>query len=134
MIFLDSWTFIEYFSEKENNAAENLIENAKNRVISSAVLLEIKYRIAKLFGLEHANNIVYIIENLDIDIMPVTSEVASLAADLRLKYYDKKTRDLSFIDAINLATAILTGCEKFYTGDPDFKGIEEIKIENIRKA
>lgn len=71
--------------------------------------------------------------NESILIVPLTKEIAKTAADLRLKYYDKKIRDMSFIDAINLATGIFTGCDKFYTGDKDFDGITEIEVNNIRQ-
>ena len=133
MIFLDSWVWLEYFSENENKEAIRLVENVSiNRVINPAVLLEIKYRIAKKSGLEKANSIVFFIQNLgNVKIIPITDEIALLASDLRLKYYNKKTRDLSFIDTINLATAVLTGCEVLYTGDKDFEGIDEIKIKII---
>jgi predicted nucleic acid-binding protein len=133
MIFLDSWVFIEYFSQPENNIVISLIENPnENIAISSVCLTEIKYRISKSFGIAKGNEIINLIESMkNITILPVTKEVAEFAADLRLRYYDKK-HDLSFIDCVNLSTAILSNCEKLYTGDHDFEGINEIEIEIIR--
>ena len=132
-IFLDSWVFVEYFSKKDNKECVRIIEDKAVKVINTTVLLEVKYRLAKLFDLEKANYAIQIIESLDnIKIIPITKEIADLACDLRLKYYNDKTRDLSYIDTINLATSILTGCEKFYTGYKDFHGIAEMEIVSVR--
>ncbi|MBI4895660.1 MAG: PIN domain-containing protein [Candidatus Aenigmarchaeota archaeon] len=133
MIFLDSWIFIEYFSKKDNKECIRIMEDKSVKLITTTVLLEVKYRLTKLFDLERANYAMQIIEGLDnLKIMPVTKEIADLACDLRLKYYSDKRRDLSYIDTINLATSIITGCDKFYTGDKDFNGINEIEVVSIR--
>ena len=135
MIFLDSWVFIEYFSDEENKASAELAENPKDvKIISSAVIAEVKYRISKKFGNPKAIEAIDTINSLqNLKILPVTREIAEFAAELRLKYYSKD-RQISYIDAINLATAIKAGCAVFYNGDPDFDGITEIEIKNIRKA
>lgn len=65
------------------------------------------------------------------EIVPVTSGVAKYAADLRDKYYQKGERELSYRDFIHLATAILAGCKKLYSGDPDFENIGEMNTEII---
>ena len=50
------------------------------------------------------------------------------------KYYDRKNRQFSYADAIHLATALITGCDRLFTGDPDFIGIDEnIKLELLIK-
>lgn len=132
MIFLDSWIWIEYFSEgKKLKESEALIKNiSKNEgcVINPLVIAEVKYKIAKNFDIIKANKVIYIIENLpNLHILPITIEIAKLAVDLRLKYYHRKNKDLSYVDVMNLATAILSNCKTLYSGDPDFKDIEEIK-------
>lgn len=130
MIFIDSWVFIEYFFSRKK--VEKIVEGEESKIISSACITEIKYKIAKHFGIEKANELMNIISSMkSLRILPVTKEVAEYAADLRLKYYSK-SRQMSFVDCINLATAILSGCDKLYTGDIDFDGIEEIKTEIIR--
>ena len=134
MIFLDSWVFIEYFSSNENKNSASLIENfTDTRAISSVVIAEVKYRISKKFDNIKASEAIDVINSLqNLRILPVTKEIAEFAAELRIKYYNKE-RQISYIDAINLATAIKVGCDAFYTGDPDFDGIDEIEIINIRK-
>lgn len=135
MIFLDSWIFIEFFAEggkkKEVESILSEVKKGSKAIISTLVLTEVKYRIGKKFSPEIGSEVVYFIENFpNIKIVPIVSGIAKLAADLRLKYYSKK-RKLSFIDTINLATALVSKCEEFYSGDPDFEDIEEIKIKII---
>jgi len=135
MIFLDSWIFLEYFLRGEKaNLAEKVIDNVirKDRAVTSATaLLEVKYRIAKKFGLERAEEAAVTIQNIsNLSILPVTVDIAKLAATLRMKYYTPENQ-LSFIDTIHLATAVLTNCNRFLTGDKDFIAAEEIKVEII---
>lgn len=130
MIFLDSWIFLEYFLQDQKAAIAvkiiASIENANKGVTSAAAILEVKYRIAKKFGLEKAEDTIVTLEEIhNFSILPVTIDIAKLAANLRVKYYSS-AKQLSFIDAINLATAILTSCDKFFTGDKDFIGVNEI--------
>ncbi len=132
MIFLDSWIFIEYFATKNEKIIKLIEENTNIMIISSVCITEIKYKLSKKYGALQANEIITLINNIqNLKILSVTAEIAELAADLRLKYYSKKN-ELSFIDAINLATAIMTRCDAFYTGDPDFEDVKEIKIEIVR--
>jgi predicted nucleic acid-binding protein len=92
------------------------------------VLTELKYIIAKRYGIRKSDEVIHQILTLpNIKILPVSMDVALLAASLRIKYYHKEKRPLSYGDVINLATALIANCKVFYSGDPDFKGIEEIK-------
>ena len=129
MIFLDSWIWLELYSESEKwKKCEEIILLKDKKCISAMVLLEIKYKGTKKFGLEKTNKMInHIEEDKDIKIIPLTKEIAKLAASLKLKYYDRIKKDLSYGDVINLATAILTNCKILYSGDSDFSNIEEIK-------
>lgn len=135
MIFLDSWVWIEFFSEGNRwKKAEHVVALLQNErgIISSTVLMEIRYRFLRKFGKEKADLIIHTIESFEnLGIVPVTSGVAKYAADLRDKYYQKGEKELSYGDAIHLATAILTGCEKLYSSDPDFENIDEMNTEII---
>lgn len=135
MIFLDSWIFIEFFSEgsrsKKAEHVVTLLQNEKG-IVSSTVLMEVRYRFLRKFGKEKADQVIHIIESFEnLEIVPVTSGVAKYAADLRDKYYQKGETELSYGDAIHLATAILTGCKRLYSGDPDFENISEMNTEII---
>ena len=132
MIFIDTWIWLEFLGESSGMASD--VVAMPDKITSTAALLEVKYHSSKRFSHENAEKIIYLIENdHSTTILPLNIHIAKLAANLKLKYYDKKNRPISFIDCINLATAISSGCDKFYTGDPDFDGISEIEIKNIRQ-
>ena len=134
MFFIDSWIWIEYFSDGHKyQKAREIIERLKEDKgsISTIVLTEVRYRITQRFGIHVANHLLQIVNSLsNLSILPVTSTIAVYAADLRTKYYSTKNQ-LSYADVIHLATATLSGCDVFYTGDPDFSDIEEIKVQII---
>lgn len=119
MIFLDTWVWMEFLGKtEETEKAKSVIESPVRKALSAATFTELHYHATKKFNSENAESIIHIIEsNADVAIIPLSAEIAKYASDLRLKYYDKKTKDLSFIDCINLATAIKVGCSAFYTGD-----------------
>ncbi len=131
MFFIDSWVWIEFFSEGDRSEkAEKVIEKLEDQegVISTTVLMEVKYRIKKKFDEELAERVIRVIESFDnLTILPVTAKVAKNAADLRDKYYRRKTRELSYADAIHLSTAVLTDCEVLNSGDLDFENIDEVE-------
>ncbi len=133
MIFIDSWVWIEFFSEGEKSKkAEKVIKKLEKRdgVISSTVVMEVKYRIKKKYDRELSDRTVHAIEAFDnLTILPVNSKVAKYAAELRDKYYERDTRELSYADAIHIATAIMSDCEVLYSGDPDFEDIDEVNTE-----
>ena len=127
MIFLDSWIWLEFFQDgKKKERCKELLTSKENIIIDPLVLMEIKYRTAKLFGIKKSEDILLAIESFEtLKSVPLFSKTAKFAADLRLKYYNPK-RQLSYADCIHLATAINSGCKRFYSGDPDFKDIKEI--------
>ncbi|MCM8803596.1 MAG: PIN domain-containing protein [Candidatus Omnitrophica bacterium] len=132
MIFIDSWVLIEFFSEgkkfKKARSIMEKIEAGEKAIISTMVLTEIKYRIAKKYSIRKSDEVVHeILTFPNVKILPISVDVAILAANLKIKYYDKEKRPLSFADVINLATAIISKCNVFYSGDSDFKNIKEIK-------
>lgn len=135
MFSIDSWAWIEFFSEEEKrDKAEEVIQilDKKEGVISSIVLMEVKYRIREKYDRELSDRVIHTIEAFDnLTILPVTAEVAKHAADLRGKYYKRNTDELSYADAVHLATADLVGCDILFTGDPDFKDIDEVETELI---
>ncbi len=133
MIFIDSWVWIEFFSEGEKSKkAEKVIKELERGegVISSTVIMEVKYRIKKKYDRELSDRTVHAMEAFDnLTIPPVNSKVAKYAAEVRDKYYERNTKELSYADAIHIATAIMSDCETLYSGDPDFEDIDEVKTE-----
>ena len=135
MIFLDSWVWIEFFQEDEKSEqAQKVIEEMQQEggVITSLVLTEVRYQMRRKFGEQKADEITALITSFDaLKIMPVTEEVAVYAADLRHKYYERSSNQISYADTIHIATAKMAKCDKLYTGDSDFDDIEEVEIEII---
>lgn len=129
MIGLDSWVFLEYFvAGPKYRECKKLVLSKKVKVISTAVLMEVKFKATKIAGKFKAKKFLNDIKTSPtVKLIDVDRNVAEKAAELRLKYY-KKGRELSYSDCIHLATAMLSKCRKFYSGDPDFKGVEEIPI------
>ncbi|UOO95620.1 PIN domain-containing protein [Halococcus dombrowskii] len=135
MIFLDSWVWIEFFAEDERwRDAEAVIERISERgaVLAPTVLMEVRYRIGQKYDAERADRVVEIIQRFDeLEIAPITTEAALTAARLREKYYQRGERELSYADAIHLAIAVMTDCDVLYSGDSDFKELDEIETEII---
>ncbi|GAA0458330.1 hypothetical protein GCM10008985_13170 [Halococcus dombrowskii] len=135
VIFLDSWVWIEFFAEDERwRDAEAVIERISERgaVLAPTVLMEVRYRIGQKYDAERADRVVEIIQRFDeLEIAPITTEAALTAARLREKYYQRGERELSYADAIHLAIAVMTDCDVLYSGDSDFKELDEIETEII---
>lgn len=130
MIYLDSWIFLEYLTLGiKYEKCKKLILNKQTKIISPIVLMEVKYKATKKRGRKNTREFLHkIITDPLAVIVNVDKKVAEKAANLRLKYYKKGERELSYSDCIHLATAILSKCKKFYSGDTDFKGIKEIAV------
>lgn len=135
MFFIDSWVWIEFFSKDESwKKAEEVIKilEKEEGVISSIVLMEVKYRIGRKYDSGLSDRVIHAIEAFDnLTILPVTAEVAKYAADLRDKYYKRDEKEPSYADAVHLATADMTNCDILFTGDPDFRDVDEIETEVI---
>lgn len=133
MIGLDTWIFLEYYSfGPKREKCEKLIFGKEKRIISTIVLMEVVYKSTKKLGKIKTKEIIRdIIGSTSTILVDVDRNIAEKAANLRLKCYKKDKRELSYSDCIHLATAILSKCKKFYSGDPDFKGIKEIPVEIV---
>ena len=135
MFFLDTWVLVDFFCKGDKyESSREIINKIRNEkaVIDALVITELKYALSKKAGPEKANKTIYLLQAMsNLKIVPVVLPTAKLAADLRLKYYDKQKRAVALADMVHLATAILTDCKKFYTGDKDFEGIGEIETSII---
>ena len=130
MIYLDSWVWLEdALGGDQQDVARDVIEAANDTggVVSAIALTEVDYVLAREADRTTADLVTSAMEDLDrIHVVPVSGEVALYASRLRSKYYERRSRELSYADAIHLATAVLLDCESFHTGDSDFEAIEEL--------
>ncbi|ERH02583.1 MAG: putative nucleic acid-binding protein, contains PIN domain protein [Halonotius sp. J07HN6] len=134
MIFLDSWVWLEYvFGGEQAAAAADAIQRANTAdtggLISPTVIAEASYRVRRVEDEATAEETVRVIHDFKhIESMPLVDEIAEYAAALRAEYYDPGERELSYADAIHLATAVVhDDCDVLYSGDPDFEGIDAIE-------
>jgi predicted nucleic acid-binding protein len=134
VIFLDSWVWLEYiFSGDKDEEAETVIEQAntpdEGGIIAPTILAEVSYRIRVVEDEQTADETVRAIRAYEyIDSVPLIDEIAEYAAELRFKYYEPGERELSYADAIHIATAAAyDDCDVLYSGDPDFEDLDEIE-------
>mgnify|MGYP002760302709 FL=1 len=133
MIFLDSWIWLEYvFDGDDAAAAADAIQRANTDaggLIAPTVIADVSYRVRRVEDDATAEETVRAIHDFDgIESMPLVDEIAEYAAELRAEYYDPGERELSYADAIHLATAVVhDDCDVLYSGDQDFEGIDAIE-------
>lgn len=130
MIFLDSWVWLEAFFQGSHAAdAAALVREIDDEggVIAPTVLLEVNYRARRETGVERANRLTRTIRRIKgLVIEPLTTDIALHAAELRDTYYQRRSLELSYADAIHIATALATGCDRLCSGDPDFRDIDDL--------
>ena len=134
MRFLDSWVWLEFlFDGEAADDAEAAIQRANTPevggLVAPTVVAEVSYRLRVVDGAEPAEEAVGAIRDYEhVESLPLVDEVADYAAELRHDYYESGERELSYADAIHLATAVVhDDCGVLYTGDPDFEGVDEIE-------
>ena len=116
----DSYAFVAFFEDNERYkrlfASAKIATTAMNVLEVCSVLLR---RIDKDEALEFSQAMLSRV----VDVRP---EVALMAAELRRKMAQEK-RQCSLIDAWGYAAAVAHGL-KFLTGDPAFKGLENVEF------
>jgi predicted nucleic acid-binding protein len=134
VIFLDSWVWLEFvFSGDKDEEAESVIERANTTgeggLITPTIIAEVSYRVRVVEDGETATEAVRAMREFEyIESMPLIDDIAEYAAELRFKYYEPGERELSYADAIHVATAVVhDDCDVLYSGDPDFADIDEIE-------
>ncbi len=137
MIALDTSVIMDLYSDEQIliAKAKQYLEKVRNEggIISCVLLTELIFLLRHRSNAQLAAEAAAFVEDYPLlSIANVTSEIASLAGILRSKYYYRTKADLSYLDAIHLATAITQGAEVFVTSDADFVGIEEIKVDSYR--
>lgn len=134
-VFLDTAPFI-YFIEKDSNNPqyfnnikqffeEGYRENKEflTSVITMAEYFVFPYRNEKMSYIDSFHRL---IDTLDMEIAEVDQEIAKKAAQIRAQYKNFKA-----MDALQLATACVTGCDLFLTNDKQLKQFAEIKCVTV---
>ena len=134
-VFLDTAPLI-YFIEKDSNNPqyfdnmkqffeEGYRENKEflTSVITMAEYFVFPYRNQKMSYIDSFHRLV---DTLDMEITEVDQEIAKKAAQIRAQYKNFKA-----MDALQLATACVTGCDLFLTNDKQLKQFAEIKCVTV---
>lgn len=134
-VFLDTAPFI-YFIEKDSNNPqyfdnmkqffeEGYRENKEflTSVITMAEYFVFPYRNQKMSYIDSFHRLV---DTLGMEIAEVDQEIAKKAAQIRAQYKSFKA-----MDALQLATACVTGCDLFLTNDKQLKQFAEIKCVTV---
>ena len=134
-VFLDTAPFI-YFIEKDSNNPqyfdnmkqffeEGYRENKEflTSVITMAEYFVFPYRNQKMSYIDSFHRLV---DTLDMEIAEVDQKIAKKAAQIRAQYKNFKA-----MDAWQLATVCVTGCDLFLTNDKQLKQFAEIKCVTV---
>jgi predicted nucleic acid-binding protein len=129
--YFDTFVFMDLLSGNQDfmKKAENCIKNSSG-VVSSVLLAELFYHLRTKKSRETAEQVIFYIQSLpNIEIIPVSEEIAILAGKLRARYRKRIAKQLTYFDCIHLATALVCECRKFVTGDSGFRDVKEIEME-----
>lgn len=136
-VFVDTAPFI-YFIEKDSNNPQ-YYEKVKaffkygydndKRFVSSVITMEeyfvFPYRNKAYSLIDMFNRLV---ATTDMEIVEINQEIAKKAAQIRAEYKGFKA-----MDALQLATACLSGCDLFLTNDKQLKQFKEIKCITVEE-
>jgi predicted nucleic acid-binding protein len=113
VIFIDSWVWLELSLEGDRRrAAGKVVQRMRNEggVIATTVLMEVGYRLRRQADARRANRVLAAIRRFEsLTIEPVTTAIALDAIEIRDKYYERRELEVSYADAVHVATAVATG-------------------------
>ena len=126
-IFCDTAPFIycieendEYYHVVRNFFLENVEADLVTSAITVGEYLTMPYRTGKI---EYAKAFYKMIEDMDVELIDVSREIADEAARIRAEYEGFK-----LMDAIQLAAAVREGCNLFLTNDKQLRQFKEIEV------
>ena len=134
-VFVDTAPFI-YFIEKDENNPQYFEKVKKffmngygsnKEFVTSVITMEeyfvFPYR-NKLYSFIDMFN--KLVQTTDMEIVEINQEIAKKAAQIRAEYKGFKA-----MDAIQLATACITGCDLFLTDDKQLRQFKELKCITV---
>lgn len=92
------------------------------QIVTSALTIE-EYLVAPYSDgkMEYVDNFKRFIEYMDIEVVNINSVIAEQGAKIRGKYKSFKA-----MDALQIATAIVSGCDMFFTNDKQLRQEKEL--------
>ena len=136
-VFIDTAPFIYYiegsvgnpeYSDKAKNFFKSSYESGAE-IITSAITVE-EYKVFPYRTGKHEYIISFerLMDVLDIDIVSIDKIMADKAARIRAEYKAFKA-----MDALQLATACVTGCDLFLTNDKQLRKFGEVKCITVEE-
>ncbi len=127
MCFIYQFTKHPVFSQLTKNILSQLEDNRINAVTSMVTVVEIfvhEEKIGDPFTIQTYEHSLRSIPNLEL--ITIDWNIARFASKLRSKYKVLRTPD-----ALQIASAILSGCNGFITNDAKLKKVKELKVINL---
>jgi len=133
--FIDTAPFIYCIEESENNPQyfekiKEFFESCYNNyipLVSSTITIEeycvMPYRKREKERITLFKNFM---KSMEMEIFPIDEAIADKAAQIRAEYKHFKP-----MDALQLASACLTGCDLFLTNDKQLRQFTEIKVVTV---
>jgi predicted nucleic acid-binding protein len=123
---LDSWALLCYLEQEPGyeriiNLFENAVDSSKPLLMCILNWGEVYYQVMRRFGDQKAQEIEQLIQSFPITLIEVDKELTREAARV------KAAKRMAYADCFAVALARLRKAE-LYTGDPEFKLVEEIKV------
>ena len=110
-IYLDTFVFMDVLSggPEAAKAEEHLnkLKKDANGVVSSILFTELAFHLKRKRGAMKAEEILLYVSSLpNMEVVPVTKEIAKVAGFLRARYAGKIPKKLTYFDCIHIATAL----------------------------
>ena len=128
-IFLDTAPLIYYIERSANffPIVDRFFQGLKSRnilaVVSPITLAECLVMPFKLNNIQMQQNYINFLTNTrEVEMVEINPEIARQAASLRATYR------LKLPDALQIAVAVASGCDRFLTNDTDLKRVSELQI------
>jgi predicted nucleic acid-binding protein len=130
MIILDTDVIIDFFADRSESVAKIIQEFESGELelsISVITLSEVFYIISRKLGDEDAK---IIVENIKswVVMLPVTSEIAEKAGEIKFLHAGKGKKGMPMADAIIAATALINNAQ-LITSDSHFDKIRGLRIK-----
>lgn len=109
------------FGEKAKNIFEDILENEAELVTSAITCMEYLVFPYRTNNNEKLKAFFEFVSDCDIPLYSIDEETAKKAAMIRAEYKDFKA-----MDALQLASACIHGCDLFLTNDKQLKQFKEI--------
>ena len=128
--FFDTSIFI-YALENNSIPARELFQQALAEGTlgtSTITIMEYATGCIKHGKIERLNNFRYFLKALMFDVVPVDDVIALKAAEIRSRYQFFKA-----MDALQLATAFVSGADVFYTNDKQLLQYKELTVITMKR-